>query len=332
MKMKARILAAVLALGILEVSPVQAQHADAPGSEDHPMVTRYEGSFIDGYEIKEYDEFRLPLGPAVWSDDRERVPKEYVKLEGLITRFLYRGPDERSSLEILRNYQSALESAGFEILFVCGSDCGNNFTGLLYGPMDKRIRTSDSSSGAFDIPQDPRYLAARLQDGTRIVHVSLLTAYDNGFGTLSKRPVTLLEIIESKTMDTGMVTVDAEAIGKGIDATGHMAIYGVLFDTGSAIIKPESASVLEEIAKLLNARPKLNLLVVGHTDNQGGFEMNMNLSSQRAHSVARYLGEKLGIDDARLQSAGVGYLAPVASNDTPDGRAKNRRVELVKGK
>jgi outer membrane protein OmpA-like peptidoglycan-associated protein len=169
-----------------------------------------------------------------------------------------------------------------------------------------------------------------MSDGSRTVHVSLLTAFDNGFGKLSKRPVTLLEIIESKAMDTGMVVVDAEAIGKGIDATGHMAIYGVLFDTDSATIMPASAPVLAEIAKLLQNRPALNILVVGHTDNQGAFEYNMNLSAQRANSVTRYLIEHHEIDQDRLRAEGVSFLAPVATNDTPDGRAMNRRVELVK--
>ena len=316
----------------LAASAVFAQQADAPGSEDHPMVSHYEGSFIDGYEIREWDEYRLPLGPAVWNEERVRVPETSSVLEGRITRILYRGPDERSTLEIVNNYRDALKGAGFEILYSCGSDCGNNFAGLLYGPTELRIKNTKTSGSAFDLPQDVRYLAAKLEDGKRVVHVSLLTAFDNGFSDLSKRPVTLLEVIESKSMDTGMVTVDAEAIGKGIDSTGHMAIYGVLFDTGSATIKPESAPVLAEIARLLDSRPSLTLLVVGHTDNQGEFEFNMNLSSQRASAVVRYLVDTHGVDAARLQSAGVGYLAPVATNDTPDGRARNRRVELVKGR
>ena len=330
-RLSATTLSVALAL-VFSPFPANAQQADSPGSEDHPMVTRYEGSVIDGYEIREWDEFRLPLGPAVWNEERTRVPEAHATLEGQITRILYRGPGDRSTLEIIRNYREALEGAGFEILYSCGSDCGNNFTGLLYGPTELRIRNTKTSGSAFDLPQDVRYLAARLEKGERVVHASLLTAFDNGFGPLSKQPVTLLEIIESEAMDTGMVQVDAEAIGKGIDATGHMAIYGVLFDTGSATIKPESAPVLAEIARLLESRPSMNLLVVGHTDNQGDFEFNMGLSSQRANSVTRYLIKTHGIDAARLQSAGVGFLAPVASNDTPDGRAKNRRVELVKGK
>jgi len=307
-----------------------AQNADSPGSEDHPMVTRYAGAFIDGYEVSDFDEYILALGPVARNEQGERVPKERAVLEGRITRILYRGPDGRSSLEILRNYQSAFEAAGFETLFRCGSDCGHNFPGLLYGPMEMRITNTKTSGSAFDIPQDVRYLAAKMVDGNRTVHVSLLVAFDNGFGALSKRPVTLLEIIETKAMDTGMVTADAEAIGKGIDSTGHMAIYGVLFDTGSADIKPKSAPVLAEIAKLLEGRPTLNILVVGHTDNEGTHEYNMSLSGQRANSVVRYLAAENGVEKSRMRAAGVGFLAPVASNDSAAGRTKNRRVELVK--
>lgn len=304
--------------------------SDAPGSADHPMISRYAGSFIDGYEIQEFNAFSLPLGPAVRNDGGVKVAQSSAQLEGRITRILYRGPDERSTLEIVRNYRSALENAGFETLYSCGSECGNNFHALLYGPTEMRIRSSRTASSAFDLPQDLHYLAARYADDSRTVHVALLVAFDNGFSELSKRPVTLLQVIETKNMDTDMVTVDAEAIGKGIDADGHIAIYGVNFDTGSATIRPDSANVLAEIAKLLKSRPDLQILVVGHTDNQGGYEYNLNLSSQRANAVVRYLRDEHGIDAQRMRPAGVGYLAPVATNTTPEGRARNRRVELVR--
>jgi OOP family OmpA-OmpF porin len=327
---KIKIYLSLFFIALMSTPLIWAQAGDSTGSEDHPMVSRYEGSSIDGYEIKDYDSFRLPLGPVGTNADGDLAPEQQADLEGRITRILYRGPEGRSSLEIQRNYQSALEGAGFEPLYTCSDDCGANFSTLLYGPTEMRILTSKTSGSAFDMPQDVRYFAARLTDGDRIVHLSLLTAFDNGFGKLSKQPVTLLEIVESKSMDSGMVTVDAEAIAKGIDATGHMAIYGVLFDTDSSSIKPESSPVLVEITKFLQTRPTLSVLVVGHTDNQGSFEYNMNLSGQRASAVMRYLVEQQGIDPVRLRAEGVGFLAPVASNDTPEGRAKNRRVELVK--
>ena len=252
-------------------------------------------------------------------------------MEGKVTRTLYRGPKERSTLEILRNYQSALESAGFETLYTCGgSECGNLFHWLFYKEREQRILSTKTSGSAFDIPQDLRYLAARGMAGERTVHISVLVAFDGGFSKLSKQPVTLLEVIESEAMDTGMVTIDAEAMAKGIDATGHIAIYGVYFDTNSAEIKVESAPTLKEISKLLKKRPSLKLLVVGHTDNKGDYDYNMGLSGRRAKAVTGALANQYGIDANRLRAAGVGFLAPVASNDTSAGREKNRRVELVK--
>ena len=308
-----------------------AQEQDSPGTADHPLVSRYTGSFIDGQQELDFTGYVLPLGPAVKNSEGQRVPSEKISLEGRVTRTLYRGPKERSTLEILRNYQSALESAGFEILYTCGGkDCGNLFHWLFYKDMEQRILSTETSGSAFDIPQDLRYVAAKGPVGDRTVHVSVLIAFDAGFSKLSKQPVTLVEVIESEDMDTGMVTIDAEAMAKGIDATGHIAIYGVYFDTNSAEIKAESSPTLTEISKLLNDRPSLKLLVVGHTDSQGDYDYNMGLSGRRAEAVARALSDQHGIDGGRLRSAGVGYLAPVASNDTAAGREKNRRVELVK--
>jgi outer membrane protein OmpA-like peptidoglycan-associated protein len=308
-----------------------AQEQDSPGTSDHPLVSRYTGSFIDGQEVLDFTDYTLPVGPAVKDAEGQPVPSEKVLLEGKVTRTLYRGPKERSTLEILRNYESALEAAGFEILFSCNeSECGKLFHWIFYHEMGQRIRSTKTSGSAFDIPQQLRYVAAKSLVGDKLVHVSVLVAFDAGFSGLSKQPVTLLEVIESEAMETGMVTIDAEAMAKGIDATGHIAIYGVYFDTGSDEIKAESSPTLAEIAKLLVTRPSLKLLVVGHTDNQGEYEYNLGLSGRRATAVAGALVNQYGIDGSRLRSAGVGYLAPVASNNTPAGKEKNRRVELVK--
>lgn len=108
-----------------------------------------------------------------------------------------------------------------------------------------------------------------------------------------------------------------------------MAIYGIYFDTNSAEIKPESKPALEEIGKLLRNNPDLKLLVVGHTDNVGDFDFNLQLSQRRAEAVVRALVREQGVAVSRLRSHGVSFAAPVATNDDEEGRAKNRRVELV---
>ncbi len=325
-----KLLSLVLLLPLAITTNSLAQQTDSPGTADHPLVSRYSGSFIDGQEVLDFTGYTLPVGPVIHDPEAGRIASKKVSLEGKVTRTLYRGPKERSTLEILRNYQLALEASGFEILYTCGSDCGQLFHWVFYHEMSQRIRTTKTSSSAFDIPQDLRYVAAKGTVAGKTVHISVLVAFDAGFSKLSKQPVTLLEVIESEAMDTGMVTIDAEAMAKGIDATGHIAIYGIYFDTNSADIKAESSPTLKEISKLLGDRPDLNLLVVGHTDNQGDYDYNMGLSGRRAVAVARALTGQFGIDETRLRSAGVGYLAPVASNDTAAGREKNRRVELVK--
>lgn len=146
---------------------------------------------------------------------------------------------------------------------------------------------------------------------------------------LNSEEETRLSILEEKPMETGMVTIDASAMAKGIDADGHIAVYGIVFDTGKADLKPESEKQLAEIEKLLKSRPSLKIHVVGHTGNVGQLSANMDLSKRRADSVVKALTRR-GIAASRLNAAGVGSLVPVATNDTEQGRARNRRVDLVK--
>jgi outer membrane protein OmpA-like peptidoglycan-associated protein len=119
-------------------------------------------------------------------------------------------------------------------------------------------------------------------------------------------------------------------MGNDINSTGHVSVYGIYFDTGKAEIKPESDTAIAQISKLLKNSASLKLYVVGHTDNVGTIDANMKLSKDRADAVVNSLITKYGIQAERLKSYGVASLTPVASNDTDEGRAKNRRVELVK--
>jgi OmpA-OmpF porin, OOP family len=138
-----------------------------------------------------------------------------------------------------------------------------------------------------------------------------------------------LTIVEKAVMKQEVVA-NAESMGNDLNSTGHVSIYGIYFDTGQSAIKPESEAAILEIAKLLESNSALELYVVGHTDNVGSFDLNMKLSKDRAEAVAKVLIEKHGITAARLKSHGVASLAPISSNDTEQGKAKNRRVELVK--
>lgn len=138
-----------------------------------------------------------------------------------------------------------------------------------------------------------------------------------------------LNIVEREVMKQEIVA-NADAMGSDIDNTGHVSVYGIYFDTGKSEIKPESDQAIEQISRLLKNNSSLNLYVVGHTDNAGALDANMKLSQDRANAVLNALITKYGIPATRLKSYGVASLSPVASNDTEEGKAKNRRVELVK--
>lgn len=136
-------------------------------------------------------------------------------------------------------------------------------------------------------------------------------------------------IVEKEAMNQD-VAADASSMAKSIKETGKVAVYGIYFDTGKSVLKAESKPALDEISKLLKADPKLKLYVVGHTDNTGVFESNLRLSTERALAVMNALITQYSISADRLRSYGDGPTAPVATNDTEEGKALNRRVELVK--
>ena len=138
-----------------------------------------------------------------------------------------------------------------------------------------------------------------------------------------------LRIVEKQPMKQHIVA-DALSMSNDLRATGHVAVYGIFFDTGKSVVKPESKPALDEVAKLLKGDPALKLWVVGHTDWVGQVSDNMRLAQARAEAVAGELVSAHGIAAARLKGYGVGPLAPVAGNDDEAGRAKNRRVDLVK--
>jgi outer membrane protein OmpA-like peptidoglycan-associated protein len=309
-------------LGLLALAAAfNAPAADVAGSRDHPMISRYAGSEIVKYEQKEFDAYTLALGR---SQNRQAGPKPVRALEGRLTRLNYRAPEGRSALEVFRNYEQALTGAGFEVLFRCQDPaCGSLSHALLTGSFATLHFLNYNE-------KDQKYLAAKLARPEGEVYVALYSvrAYNVG-GKDKNRVFTQLDVIEPRAMQAGKVQVDAGAMAREIAAHGKVALYGIHFDSNKAEIKPESKPALDEIGKLLKQNAALKLLVVGHTDNAGDFDYNLDLSRRRAQSVVQALTAQYGVAPARLKPAGVSYAAPVASNRAEDGRAKNRRVELV---
>lgn len=121
-----------------------------------------------------------------------------------------------------------------------------------------------------------------------------------------------------------------DALYEALEAEGRIATQGILFDTGSDVLRPESTPTLQEIGQTLKDHPDLRLRIEGHTDNVGSEAANQQLSEARAAAVKAFLVAAYGLDETRLEAHGFGPSQPVASNDTPEGRQQNRRVELVK--
>jgi len=328
--------------------------SDLDGARDPAFLNRYEGAFIVSFDDKAFDEFLLPLGPLQRDADPKRrdahnnnwfAPVEALNLEGQVTRAVYVLPENRTPLELVRNYRDEVQALGGQVLFECkGADCGadpgrsssgggGDMSLAMVLRAQEQIPDAHFSTGhcaQTERIKDQRYLTAELPE--QAAHLSVL-AYSLQGGTYCKalagRTIAVVDLVQARPREQKMVTVDAPEMARSIEASGSVALYGILFDFDQATLRPESATALKEVAALLASQPDLRLLVVGHTDTAGSFDYNRALSERRAKAVVAALVGDYSSDKARLFPVGVGFAAPVASNATEDGRALNRRVELV---
>lgn len=330
---------------------------DIAKAQDPAWLKRYEGSFIVSYDHRGFDAVNFPASKLLKSeddDDRDQKnnrmyrAKALRKAEGEYTRLVYIAPEDRSPLEVMRNYIDLVKQGGGKLRYGCqdmacgGELYGNSHGGGNQGLMEKlypqnRLQDEAFSNGACATGEDvteQRYVLATMPDdagGERTlgIYVYRIDA-DTYCKALNNRTAVLVVAIEPKARERKMVTVTSDEMARALDAEGRISLYGIYFDFNKSVVKPDSKPTLDQIAKLLKARPKLALDVVGHTDNVGGAAFNQKLSERRANAVVTALVEDNGIDEARLRASGAGLSRPVAGNDTEDGRAKNRRVELVK--
>ncbi len=288
----------------------RARAQDAEGCRDNPLITRYPGATISQCWNVSFDRFLLPLGPVI----AENKLAKSKAIEGKIARIKYVAPDGVSPLAVWENYKDAIRGAGFTTLFQCRSGACQN------GDWD--VNLFQSHEDPWDNYGGYQYqLSARRDGPDGAIYVSL---------HLTNKPVQVtLDIVEPRAMRTGLIRVDAAAMAAALERSGHIALYGIYFDTGKATLKPASTATLKEIVKLLRQRPALKLYVVGDTDDQGGFVSNMALSKRRAAAVVAALSGEFGVAARRLRAVGVGPVDPVSTNRTAAGRKQNRRVELV---
>ena len=315
-------------------APEMPKEDTVKGAKDHPLLSRFTGSKLVGHVVKEFDEAELVAGKYIVKDGKSAYEKMQT-VEGKYTRIIYCYPKDRSSIEVMRNYQAAIQKAGLKTLFACDkAACGDDFGDKMLDQIDKNGFRGEGESAWFASPfnygrDDSRYILAsgKRSDGSPIyVAVYVAGPANDQLGGV------YMQIVEPKAMETDkvLVNLNAEDMRKGLAAEGKIALYGLYFDTGKALIKPESKPQLAEMAALMQKDAALKVYIVGHTDNQGTAASNVTLSLQRADAVVKALVSEHKISAARLAAKGVASFSPIASNDNDAGKAKNRRVELVK--
>jgi OmpA-OmpF porin, OOP family len=334
-------------LAATALAQTEPPKADKPGSADDPLLKRYRGSVIVMYERREFGDLTLPLGklePAPRGAADPLQVKSAKTVEGRRTHILYHVGRDRSPLEVARNYEEELKAQGGRVLYTCKeAACGGSPTGNvqrgdpgLVNFLYPRRRASETYGTPAYCAMDGgvdglQYAAFELGGGRGYASVAVYATAGQG-GTCSNfngATFVTVDLVETKAREQRMVAVKATEMAEAIDGAGKVALYGIYFEADKAVLRPEADATLEQIGKLMKEKPQLKLLVVGHTDNTGPFSSNMDLSQRRAAAVVAALTSRYGVKKDRLTPVGVSFAAPVSSNRTDDGRAKNRRVELV---
>ncbi len=325
-----RMLTLLATVWMLTATPARA--ADMPGAGDHPSIPRVAGSEILGYAHSDYD-----AGSFLTEDADGKVM--VVRPEGRRTRILYVAKAGDTPLMVHRNYQAALGELGeVEGVYDCATTgCSGHMISTTLWTRDTMIPTPGLKNAFYLLGfshnfTEPRYQYAQVAAGSSLYHVGVLSvsiASNNPNVEVRDRTVALLEVLEISDFSPTLEFVDATTMQAEMGRTGRVVLYGIQFDHDKATLRRESQATTDEIAKALAEDGSLSIYVVGHTDDVGSLGYNQDLSLRRAQTVVEALISR-GVDAGRLTALGVGPAAPVASNDTEDGRALNRRVELVK--
>jgi OOP family OmpA-OmpF porin len=289
-------LAQILLLG-LALSPAAARaQEDVEGSRDHPAVKRYPGSYIHGnYSEREFEgaDFAVSAGKC-----------EHA--EGKFFTALYVYPAKSSCTQVMRNFENALKAAKATI-----------YTGTALPEACNPWDVNGSS-----VQRWVTALGTGPKGGKTWIFIGCA---EGGFDTAAG-PIVVVDVAPMEQK----VEIDAGYLAGEIEKAGRVAVYGIHFATGKADITSDSAKVLAEIGNLLASKPDWRLRIEGHTDNVGSAKSNLELSGKRAQAVKAWLVSKHGVKADRLDTQGFGDEKPIADNGSDEGKAKNRRVELVK--
>ena len=266
--------------------------------------------------------FTIATGPF----ENGRVPMRSV--EGVLSEQIWQVDGAASDpLLLLRLLREQLEDGGFEIGFTCaaracgGFDFRHGVPIAVSGDMFVDLTDFHYLAASRDAPDGETHLALTVSRGgtTGFAHLAVVTPPGDLPPGLLPAPEEVLEV----------EVVPATSLSDRLETEGRAVLEDLSFDIGAASLSGARYDSLTALAVFLAANPATGVVLVGHTDAQGGLDTNIRLSRARAQAVRRYLIEELDVAPAQVEAEGIGYLAPRESNATPEGREANRRVEVV---
>jgi len=288
------LVAALTVLAILQMGWWDKQYSqgDVKG-QDLSYVPRYPGSVRVDYKYEEYAAFDMQTRCATcpYTENKSVEGKHYF--------IQYEVHGSMTQLQVLRNYENAFKAKGWKIQAPANPQ-----------NLDQPVTTEKVDQGV----------------DTWVMVTTQKSLDDDKGQTVIIYDVNVIEIGQMEQV----IEIDESGMKKQLDTTGKVILHGINFDTGKATIKDDSRALLDEIGKLLNDNKDLKLSIEGHTDNVGDKAANQKLSEARAAAVKDYLVKNAKIDAARLTTKGFGDTKPIADNATDEGKAQNRRVEMVK--
>lgn len=265
--------------------------------------------------------YALPVGP--WADGAVAT----ITAEGAVIKQAWQiQGDGLTTLQILKPLREQLNAAGFTVLFECDSEACGGF--------DFRYAHDILPEPAMHVDLgDFRVISARRHapEGAEFICLLVSRSSTRGFVQLvhvmPEAGATPVAVTSTKTPDAAEVAPGS--LAKTLETRGHLVLEDVSFATGTSQLAEDSYDSLTELAAYLIDHPNRAITLVGHTDAEGSLAGNVALSRKRAAAVARHLTGALAVPARQVASDGVGFLAPMASNLTDDGREVNRRVEVI---
>lgn len=278
----------------------------------------YPGATLEQEAVANFDSADFYTGPMSSKFEAGKT----TTVVGTVRSALYVATPGRSVFEVFRAYERSAEKALYELKYACSmvDECGGVMPYLyLKAGYSGMPNTQNFSYAVYE---------TNTATGARETIALLVLSRQSSSPELSSPYVFILSAT-TDAIENELEILSADEIELAVSKFGSASIYGLAFATDEAMLLPSSRAALEQLAAYLSSNEEQTVLLVGHTDSQGSLEYNQDLSRRRANSVRADLISEYQISGNRLRAYGIGYLAPKATNGTVQGRALNRRVEIV---